>query len=130
MNSQLLFLLAIAMVAGVILFRLYSVLGRRTGHERPPRSPIACRAGPARRRRTMSCRCPPPSAPSRRTRRSAWPAGLPAISQADRNFDEDHFVAGARHAYELIVTAFAANDRNTLQPASERPKSMPPSMAS
>jgi predicted lipid-binding transport protein (Tim44 family) len=36
MNAQLLEILFFAMVAGVILFRLYSVLGRRTGEERPP----------------------------------------------------------------------------------------------
>jgi predicted lipid-binding transport protein (Tim44 family) len=42
--------------------------------------------------------------------------GLFDIRQADRNFDADHFVAGARHAYELIVTAFAANDRAALKP--------------
>ena len=35
-NSELFEILLLAMVAGVILFRLYSVLGRRTGNERPP----------------------------------------------------------------------------------------------
>ena len=35
-DSQLLGILLIAMVAGVILFRLYTVLGRRTGNEREP----------------------------------------------------------------------------------------------
>jgi len=35
-NSQLLDILLIATVAGIVLFRLYTVLGRRTGNERPP----------------------------------------------------------------------------------------------
>ena len=35
-NSDLFEILALAMVAGVIIFRLYTVLGRRTGNERPP----------------------------------------------------------------------------------------------
>ena len=35
-NSQFLDILLFAVVAGVILFRLYTVLGRRTGNERPP----------------------------------------------------------------------------------------------
>src|SRR5665213_472728 len=35
-NSELFEILLLAMVAGVILFRLYTVLGRRTGHEPPP----------------------------------------------------------------------------------------------
>ena len=35
-DSQLLTIVLIASVACVILYRLYTVLGRRTGHERPP----------------------------------------------------------------------------------------------
>src|SRR6266568_2038706 len=35
-GSQLLGILLLAMIAGVILFRLYTVLGRRTGNEREP----------------------------------------------------------------------------------------------
>ena len=35
-DSQLLTIVLIAAAAGVILYRLYYVLGRRTGHERPP----------------------------------------------------------------------------------------------
>ncbi len=42
--------------------------------------------------------------------------GLFDIKQADRNFDADHFLDGARHAYEMIVTNFAANDRAALKP--------------
>jgi predicted lipid-binding transport protein (Tim44 family) len=42
--------------------------------------------------------------------------GLLDIQLADRSFDKDHFVAGARAAYEMIVTAFANNDRAGLRP--------------
>ena len=35
-TTQLLDIFLIAALAGIILFRLYTVLGRRTGHERPP----------------------------------------------------------------------------------------------
>jgi predicted lipid-binding transport protein (Tim44 family) len=38
------------------------------------------------------------------------------IKLADRNFDTDHFVEGARKAYEMIVTAFARGDRDALRP--------------
>jgi predicted lipid-binding transport protein (Tim44 family) len=75
-NSQLIEILLLAMVAGVILFRLYTVLGRRTGHAR----------------------------------------GLMEIKLADRSFEQEHFLSGARHAYELILTAFSANDRVALKP--------------
>src|SRR5262249_51167070 len=33
----------------------------------------------------------------------------------DRNFDVKHFLTGARAAYEMIVTAFAAGDRRALK---------------
>jgi predicted lipid-binding transport protein (Tim44 family) len=41
--------------------------------------------------------------------------GLLAVARADRNFDPEHFVAGARQAYEMIVTAFAEGNRKTLR---------------
>jgi predicted lipid-binding transport protein (Tim44 family) len=121
-SSQLLDIFLIAMVAGIILFRLYTVLGRRTGHERPPqenyqfsRNPDtappaddkvvtlpdrgAARADPAIEK---------PSDPVAR--------GLLDIKLADRNFETDHFVSGARSAYEMIIIAFAKGDRAALRP--------------
>jgi Tim44-like domain len=50
-DSQTLGLLAAAMVAAIVLFRLYTVLGRRTGHEpqppvqRAPLTPVTPPAG-------------------------------------------------------------------------------------
>jgi predicted lipid-binding transport protein (Tim44 family) len=38
------------------------------------------------------------------------------IKLTDRSFDQDHFLSGARHAYELILTAFSNNDRVALKP--------------
>lgn len=115
MNSQLLFLVVIAMVAGVILFRLYSVLGRRTGHERPPRQlPLVGGAAKANTDNVVPLPAPQRSIEAQPSDPIAQ--GLAAIKQADRNFDKDHFVGGARHAYELVVIAFAAGDRATLKP--------------
>ena len=42
--------------------------------------------------------------------------GLDAVSSADRTFDPKGFLAGAGQAYEMIVTAFAQGDRETLKP--------------
>ena len=42
-------------------------------------------------------------------------AGLDAIKGADPNFDVQHFLTGARAAYEMIVTAFAQGDRRALK---------------
>jgi predicted lipid-binding transport protein (Tim44 family) len=121
-NSQLLDIVLIAMVAGIILFRLYTVLGRRTGHERPPqenyqfsRNPDA--APPAD---DTAAAVPDRSAP-RTEAVSDKPSdpvarGLLDIKLADRNFETEHFVSGARSAYELIITAFAKGERATLRP--------------
>ena len=41
--------------------------------------------------------------------------GLRAVAAADRSFDPDTFLPGAKGAYEMIVTAFAEGDRKTLK---------------
>ena len=41
--------------------------------------------------------------------------GLVAIAKAIPDFDPEHFLAGAKAAYEMIVTAFAQGDRATLK---------------
>ncbi len=41
--------------------------------------------------------------------------GLLEIQKLDRDFDPEHFVAGARQAYEIIVTAFAEGNRKALK---------------
>lgn len=113
-NSQLLEILLLAMIAGVILFRLYTVLGRRTGHEPPPEPyRLGGRAEQAPEPSNIAT-LPAPG----RSDVAADPVarGLADIRAADRSFDKDHFLAGARHAYELILIAFAANDRAALKP--------------
>jgi predicted lipid-binding transport protein (Tim44 family) len=116
-NSQILGILLIAMVAGIILFRLYAVLGRRTGNEREPpkRYPQLDGQGgnnvvalPDRAAPRLDSAAEKPSDPVAQ--------GLLDIQLADRSFEAEHFIAGAKHAYELIVVAFAANDRAALKP--------------
>jgi len=41
--------------------------------------------------------------------------GLDAIATAEPQFDPEHFLTGAKAAYEMIVVAFAAGDRQTLR---------------
>ena len=41
--------------------------------------------------------------------------GLVDIVRADTGFDPDHFLQGAKAAYEIIVTAFAEGNRKTLK---------------
>jgi predicted lipid-binding transport protein (Tim44 family) len=113
-NSQLIEILLLAMVAGVILFRLYTVLGRRTGHEPPPK-PYRV-SGPAEQAADKPATAALPAPRGADLPADPIARGLMEIKLADRAFDQEHFLAGARHAYELILTAFSANDRVTLKP--------------
>jgi predicted lipid-binding transport protein (Tim44 family) len=112
-NFQLLDILLFAGVAGFLLFRLRSVLGRRTGNEQR-RDPFTPRPV-----------APPSASPFNvAPNNTAQPApaagigtdGLAALRAADPNFNADGFLAGARTAFEMIVKAFAAGDTATLQP--------------
>ncbi len=119
-------------LAVFIFLRLRSVLGRRTGRERPPYDPYAARDAvrtPASDKVvTLPARTPeiaprPPEVPQTPAERwkdvaesgSAVASGLDAIAAADSEFDAKHFVTGARTAYEMVVTAFAAGDRRQLR---------------
>ena len=42
--------------------------------------------------------------------------GLAALRARDPSFDIARFLQGARQAFQMIVKAFAAGDRNTLKP--------------
>jgi len=110
-----------AIVALFLVFRLRSVLGRRTGQERY-RDPFAQRSTPP-----PPANAPMPGAPSEgrgpiiegtATPVSDAPlaAGLAKLKSADRTFDERAFLKGARGAFEIIVNAFAAGDTGALKP--------------
>ena len=75
-----------------------------------------CQAAAARRRATPAA----PVDPQERWKGIAEPGtalagGLDAIVKSDPGFDLKHFIAGARQAYEMIVTAYAEGDRRTLK---------------
>jgi predicted lipid-binding transport protein (Tim44 family) len=107
-DSQLIGILIAAMVAGVVLFRLYTVLGRRTGHE-PQHEQQAPRApAPTALRAPSAPEAPPPE--------GACARGLLDIELADPSFDRNHFLGGARAAYEIIQKAYADADRLALRP--------------
>ena len=98
-----------AMVAAFLVLRLRSVLGKRTGLERPPEPPAGTDGNVidlAAKRRSVN----------EPAETSPVGLGLAAIRAADRSFDLDGFLLGARAAFEVIVTAFAAGDKATLKP--------------
>jgi predicted lipid-binding transport protein (Tim44 family) len=112
---QFLEILILAAVAGFLAFKLYSVLGKRTGNERSPQD----RLGPLQRRAETAPQVltTEPKATPAAVEAPANPvaAALVDIKLADRAFDTDKFLSGARAAYEMIVTAFAKGDRAALK---------------
>lgn len=123
-----------AALAIFVLWKLRSVLGTRTGEERPPYNPFA-------RRNRVDANTPPgemgrviplPGAAPAEPRQAGpnpdrWKgvvasdapgavAGLDQIAAADPSFSGKGFMDGARAAYEMIVSAFAKGDRETLKP--------------
>jgi predicted lipid-binding transport protein (Tim44 family) len=143
MSVDLIFFAALALFLG---WKLYSVLGRRTGNERqidpfarpnPPGSPSGGAADPkpAPADRTQPRRIEDQSGRGAAETRSttlprerrlaeaslarapdAAQAGIAAIRAADPAFDYADFVAGAKVAFEMILGAFAAGDVNALKP--------------
>jgi predicted lipid-binding transport protein (Tim44 family) len=114
-------------IAVVIFMRLGSVLGRRTGNEPTPLDP-RLKPPPASARNDNVVSLPPREAgpiasgprdlePLERHAEpgSALHEGLVAIKRAAPDFDAEHFLTGAKAAYEMIVSAFAEGDRGTLR---------------
>ncbi len=101
-------------IALFLILRLRSVLGKRVGFEKPPVPPgqmpgfgggpiIDGQAMPVRGGRPV----PDP--------RSALGERLMSIVNADPSFDPPKFLTDAENWFRMIVTAFAAGDRKTLQ---------------
>ncbi len=121
-------------LAVFIFLRLRSVLGQRTGRERPPYDPYAARepvrpaaenvvALPTSRKPEAAVQPPAAAEPVEPVERwkgiaeagSALATGLDAVVAAAPDFDAKHFLTGARAAYEMIVNAYAEGDRRTLK---------------
>ncbi len=114
-------ILIFALIAVFLIFRLRSVLGRRTGDEEGRANPYAAR-GQARinegddggdnvvtlpgRSRPQTEEIPP----------AEGGTGLLQIRIADPSFDDREFLRGARMAFGMIVEAFASADSDALRP--------------
>ena len=126
-------------LAVFIFLRLRSVLGQRTGSERPPYDRAArnvvqgaqdTNANNANNNvvpipGAMIDQAPlvptadvvPPTDRWKGVAEAGTPLaqGLDAIATQDSSFDPRHFISGARSAYEMIVLAFANGDRRSLK---------------
>ncbi|MFO1079827.1 MAG: Tim44/TimA family putative adaptor protein [Reyranellaceae bacterium] len=131
-------IILIGLVAVFLILRLRSVLGKRTGNERPPaRDPFTPPSPPPARRGEPPAApsgndniLPLPSAnpPARPPLATAGPggiratvlpgatAGVAAIRAVDPAFEPGGFTGGARAAFTTIVEAFAKGDLAELRP--------------
>ena len=116
------------LVAAVLIFlQLRSVLGRRTGNEKPPFDPYSSRdlaKGPgADDGKVVTLpRRDEQGADERFAAVDAFAApgselneSLREIVKQDSSFNPKEFLNGARMAYEMIVMAYADGDRKTLK---------------
>ncbi len=117
MESGFFDIILFAMIAGFLVLRLRSVLGRRTGHERQRPDPYAA---PERGDNVLEFpeRGPRDDEDGAEGAAAQTPvaAGLTRIRIADPSFAPEEFLAGARAAFEMIVGAYAAGDDEALRP--------------
>ena len=95
-----------AIVAAVLLFMLYNVLGKKVGRQpqedaRLPQPAPAAGAAPAALTPGLD---------------AATAAAVAGLKARDPAFDPARFVDGARQAYETIVRGYASGDREALRP--------------
>ena len=129
--------LVLAAIALMVIWRLRSVLGQRTGQERPPTDPYASSrkangnaspdAGNGKILEFPSGKEDPaknidvdsePKTPiwaNFAKAESPAAAGFEKLAQADPNFLPKTFLEGAKLAYEMIVEAFAKGDKPALK---------------
>jgi predicted lipid-binding transport protein (Tim44 family) len=124
-------IILLAAVAAFFILRLRGVLGKRKGNEKPPgHDPFNPQrdereedkvihlpnrdkgvGGAGRKDDDLA-----PDDAAGAEQDSELSVGLTQIRLADRSFDPNQFVEGARAAFEMIVSAFAAGDRESLRP--------------
>ncbi|WP_374301771.1 Tim44/TimA family putative adaptor protein [Ferrovibrio sp.] len=120
---QFLDILLLGAIAGFIALRLRAVLGQRGGHEqrrrRPPfagpESEVDKAGAEAGREGDNVVSLPRRDAPEQPVDEK-----IARIRAVDASFDGAEFLGGAKAAYEMIVTAFAAGDKETLRPLLSR----------
>ena len=93
-------ILILAIIAGIVLLRLRSVLGRRTGHEKTDKTSYNYETPQTSKEEKV---IPIEPKTSSSTREDGW-------------FNNDDFLRGAANAYETIVTNFENGNKDALKP--------------
>lgn len=113
-GAQVYLVILFAAIAAFLALRLYSVLGKRTGHEQPLPRPAEERVGAPQMPRTIDIPAEVRDT-GPRPLESGAEGGLRALVAADPSFDVGQFVEGAKSAYRMILEAFWKGDRETLE---------------
>ena len=92
-------ILILAIIAGIVLLRLRSVLGRRTGHEKTDQTSYNYETSQTSKEEKV---IPIEPKTSSSAREDGW-------------FDNDDFLRGAANAYETIVTNFENGNKDALK---------------
>jgi predicted lipid-binding transport protein (Tim44 family) len=116
---QFIDIILFALVAGFLILRLRSVLGRRDGHQGPAQDPFrppAAKDKPEAEVVRLPERGEAAPAPTPDPAPGSLQAGVTQIKIADPGFKEDEFLSGAGMAFEMILTAYVAGDSAALKP--------------
>ena len=111
---MLFYVILLAMVAAFLALRLYTVLGKRTGHEQPlPRAAEDRAVVTPPLPRTIEV-TPETREVANRNIAPQAEKGLRAIIAADSSFDVNQFLEGAQAAYRMVLEAFWKGDDDAL----------------
>lgn len=107
----------LALVAAFLGLRLYSVLGKRTGHEQEPvaRQPLDGAPQIIRQPVVGGDSAGAISAGEASNVDLSAQSGLRSIINADRQFDLPLFVEGAKSAYNIVLEAYWKGDKEALR---------------
>ncbi len=130
---QFLDIILFAAIAAFFVLRLRGVLGKRTGHDKRNADssgareraededdkviPLPDRSKSKRAEETAE-EDAEDAGEAAEAEADATPlaAGLHQVKRADKSFDADGFIDGARTAFEWVIDAFAQGDAKTLRP--------------
>jgi predicted lipid-binding transport protein (Tim44 family) len=110
-----------AVVAALVLGRLYQVLGQNRGAEPPPKrnmSTLVSAQTSVKPSDTTQNDEPESNVIQLKPKTYDGPGaeGINAIAAAQKGFNPESFLDGARQAYAMIVTAYGSGDETTLKP--------------
>jgi predicted lipid-binding transport protein (Tim44 family) len=117
------FNLILLAVAAIVVWRLWSVLGTRTGLEKPP---VVLQPAPEKTKPPLADEVKEGEVLEPENREPVWKGyatdgsdaakALDAIAQRTPGFTATSFIRGANVAYEMVLEAYAKGDKAALKP--------------